>query len=265
MPKVSVIIPTRNRCQTLARAIKSVVGQAYRDFEIIVVNDGSTDETARYLSFLDVPSLISVNLDRSQGGGGARNEGIKRSRGDYIAFLDDDDAWERSKLTEQVALLEAKAAGLCYTGKRVFDSKGRLINYTYKKPRFGDPYRSIMNDNFIGATSSVMVKKRFVDLVKGFDPDLRALQDWDFYIRLIKNGCTLAGIDKPLVDYYFMNKAKNVSFNAGNHLDAAQRMKKKYAGDPAWGLLNRSLTAVTVKKALKSWGFLKGLVERKRR
>jgi glycosyltransferase involved in cell wall biosynthesis len=265
MPRVSVIIPTRNRRTTVARAVQSVLCQTYRDFELIIVNDGSTDDTACYLSSLDFPSLMCVNLDRNQGGGIARNQGIKHSSGELLAFLDDDDTWEPAKLAEQVGLLETKSAGLCFTGKRILNSQGKFLKYTFKKPRFTNPQKSIMYDNFIGATSSVMVPKRIAEVINGFDPDLPALQDWDFYIRLIKNGCVLAGIDKPLINYYWMDKMKNVSLNAQNHLFAAKRMKEKYAGDPDYSLLKRALFAVTVKKSLKSWGFLKGLAGWNRR
>lgn len=260
MPKVSVVIPTRNRYSTLTRAIRSVAAQTFSDFELIVINDCSTDGTANYLSTLNQTNSVCVNLENPGGGAAARNHGISRASGDYIAFLDDDDTWEPTKLEEQVVAIEEKGAGLCYTGKRIFNRRGRFLRYTCKKPRFTDAYQSIMYDNFIGSTSSIMVRKRLADEIDGFDPSLPALQDWDFYIRLIQKGCALVEIDKPLINYYFMDTANNISLNARNHQDAAQRMKEKYANDPAYHFLKRGLTAVTVKKAFKSWNFLKRLV-----
>jgi hypothetical protein len=81
------------------------------------------------------------------------------------------------------------------------------------------------------------------------------------YIRLFKKGGVLEGIDKPLVNYFFMDNAQNVSLNARNHLAAARRMRTKYAGEPAYGLLKKALMMTTVKKSFKSWAFFKGIIK----
>jgi glycosyltransferase involved in cell wall biosynthesis len=261
MPKVSVIIPTHNRRKALQRAIQSVLDQTYKDYEIIVVNDGSTDDTAHYLSTLEKKALRSIHGDRNSGGGFARNQGINQSNGEYIAFLDDDDAWEPAKLEEQVSLLTSSAAGLCRTGFNLFSRNGKFIKYVYNVPKFNDLFKSIMNDNFLGSTSSVLVKRTLVEAFNGFDPKLPALQDWDFFIRLLKERCAIAGIDKPLVRYYFMDDTRNVSFNYTNHMAAVKHLKMKYQQEKEYRLLKRALLMTTIKKALKSRGFLKAYVQ----
>lgn len=260
MPQVSVILPTHNRRKALQRAIQSVVDQTYSDYEIIVVNDGSTDDTADYLSTLKINTLRSIHSDRNSGGSIARNQGIDHSNGEYIAFLDDDDAWEPTKLEEQVPLLSTGGAGLCRTGFNLYSRDGTLIKYVYKSPRFNDHYKSVVADNFLGGTSSVLVKSSLVKAINGFDPNLPALQDWDFFIRLLKERCVIAGIDKPLVRYYFMDDARNVSFNFKKHMAAMKHLKMKYRQEREYRLLKRALFITTIKKALKSRGFLREFV-----
>ena len=257
MPKVSIIIPTYNRRNALQRAIQSVLDQTFKDYEIIVVNDGSTDNTADYLSTIEHKALRSIHCDRNHGGGFARNQGIDQSTGEYTAFLDDDDAWEPVKLKEQVSLLSTEGAGLCHTGFNLFSEDGSFIKYVFYRPKFNDLFKSIQYDNFLGGTSSVLVKSTLVKAINGFDTELPALQDYDFFIRLLKNGCTLASIEMPLVRYYFFDRDKNVSFNYKNHMAAVRRLKEKYRHEPDFHLLKKALRRITFKKALKSREFLK--------
>jgi glycosyltransferase involved in cell wall biosynthesis len=260
MPKISVIIPTRNRSHLLERALQSVLNQTMKDYEVIVINDGSTDETARYLSSLKLPFLTCVHLNENRGGGAARNTGISHASGEFVAFLDDDDTWEATKLKEQVTLMESKNAGLCQTGRNVYTVSGIKRKYIFYAPRYSDPLKSIMGDNYIGTTSSIMVRKQLVNDVGGFDPELPALQDWDFYIRLIKKGCLVVGIDKPLVNYYIIGAQKNVSFDAHRHLAAVRLLKQKFHPEPFFPLFKRALMIITVKKMFKSRCFLQSWI-----
>jgi glycosyltransferase involved in cell wall biosynthesis len=257
MPKVSVIIPTYNRRMALLRAIQSVLDQTFKDYEIIVVNDHSTDDTEHYLSTLQVKDLHQIHLDRNNGGGFARNQGIDRSSGDYIAFLDDDDAWEPTKLEEQMTLLSSTGAGLCHTGFNLFSENGKFIRYVYIRPEFNDRFKAIMHDNFLGGTSSIIAQSALVKAAGGFDPTLPALQDYDFFIRLLKKNPAVASIEKPLVRYYFIDRDKKVSFNYKNHMIAVRRIREKYREEPDFHLLEKALRRITFKKALKSREFLK--------
>ncbi|NOQ85501.1 MAG: glycosyltransferase, partial [Deltaproteobacteria bacterium] len=114
MPKVSVIIPTYNRAHTLREAIDSVLSQSYNDLELIIVDDGSTDETKVIVSSY-IPKLAYIYQER-QGVSAARNRGIKHAQGDYISFLDSDDLWLKDKLYLQMKFMESHPEALiCYT------------------------------------------------------------------------------------------------------------------------------------------------------
>jgi glycosyltransferase involved in cell wall biosynthesis len=107
MPRVSVIIPTHNRAELLSEAIESVLGQTYRDFELIVVDDGSTDRTSEVVSGIRDPRIIYQSQEKQERGA-ARNNGVAMSRGEYLTFLDDDDWYLPTKLELQVAALDAR-------------------------------------------------------------------------------------------------------------------------------------------------------------
>ncbi|MBN1130279.1 MAG: glycosyltransferase [Chitinispirillaceae bacterium] len=257
MPRVSVILPTCNRCAVLRRAVQSVLDQTFTDYELIVVNDGSGDETASYLSAIASEKIRVVQRECTGGGSAARNEGIMLAAGDYCAFIDDDDAWEPKKLEEQMSVIAPHDPDLCHTGINVYSAHGRLLTYVFKKARYDNSVRSIMYDNYIGTTSSVMVRTALVREIGGFDPALPALQDWDFYLRLCRKGCLIKGIDKPLVRYYFMDRTGNVSFNYANHARAVRYLGRKYRHEEYDGIFRRALWLTTVKKGLKSGHFLR--------
>src|SRR5258705_13939604 len=105
MSQVSVVIPTHNRSEFLRSAIASVLGQTYQDFELIVVDDASTDSTAEVVVSFNDSRIKFIRHQTNQGGSAARNTGIRASKCDYIAFLDDDDEWSPRKLSKQVEVL----------------------------------------------------------------------------------------------------------------------------------------------------------------
>ena len=256
MPTVSVIIPTCNRVDSLKQAVDSALNQTYRDFEIVVVNDGSTDRTSEYLSALNNPLLRYCEFAENRGGSSARNEGINKARGSLVAFLDDDDCWEPSKLEEQVNAMNRENADLCYTGvfKRTF--RGKIKRYIFMVPRFADLYKSIMANNFLGGTSSIIVKKELLEKIRGFDPLLPAMQDWDLFIRLLKNGCKIYGIDKPLVQYQVVDISRNISGSFHRYKTAEKYIRYKYRDSEFFPLLNRRMIFTEVTRHMKSFFFL---------
>lgn len=165
MSLVSVVIPTRNRAELLERAIKSVLLQTYNNWEIIIVDDNSTDDTKLVVEKFNDDKIRYITLIGKTGGAAARNVGINNANGEYVAFLDDDDEWLPEKLKKQFDLFSASPeAVLCYTGRTIVkESKlylGLSKKYSFKHPVSDDQFRSIMNDNYIGITSSVMIKKK---------------------------------------------------------------------------------------------------------
>ena len=186
-PKVSVIIPTYNRAHLVGRAIRSVLNQTYQDFEIIVVDDGSTDNTEEVVKSFNDPRIRYIRHEKNRGGSAARNTGIRAARSEYIAFLDSDDEWLPEKLEKQVLIFSDDQIGLVYTGRRVIDSRsGRCLSE--KIPEIeGDVYKQLLEGDFIGTCSSVMVKKGILEGIDGFDETLPSRQDWDCWLRVARN------------------------------------------------------------------------------
>lgn len=184
-PKVSVIIPAYNSAWCVCKAIDSVLAQSFGDFEIIVVNDGSTDSTLEVL--LKYGDAIRVINQRNGGMSNARNAGIQAARGEYLAFLDSDDWWLPGKLHKQVELLDTKPEiGFCSCSARVEDLTGRLLNL-WECPCWDGPFVVHLFGNGAdvpGSCSAVLARRELVLKVGAFDEALRGAEDPDLWIRL---------------------------------------------------------------------------------
>ncbi len=202
MPKVSVIIPTCNRAELVKRAIKSVLNQTYSDFEILVSDDASTDNTPQAVEDFSDDRIRFTRCDNNNGVAVLRNNAVKSSKGEYIAFLDDDDEWLPSKLEKQIRLLEGSPdkLGAVYTGINSLDDKlGRIVET--KIPRYsGNILRELLLNNFI-TTSSVIVKKHCFDEVGLFDAEYQSASDNDMWIRIAQR-FEFDYVREPLVNYY---------------------------------------------------------------
>lgn len=226
---VSVIIPTHNRANLLLRAIKSVQEQTIKDLEIIVVSDGSTDDTA------DVMKKISNEDNRinyisyfpGHNGNYARNRGIMAAKGDYIAFLDDDDEWLPMKLEMQLEVMNSQPdVVLVYTGvKHIYVDEG--VEYTSLPKKQGDLSKEILLGNWIGSTSTVLLRKEVLDKSGVFDEDLEARQDYDLWIRIAQYGNISAVID-PMINYYNYKSTKQVSSYTWKYVEASKKIDNKY-------------------------------------
>lgn len=205
---ISVIIPTHNRSELLARAIRSVLDQTYNQVEIIVVDDASTDNTKSVVESFRAANIKYIRHETNMGGSASRNTGIKNASYEYIAFLDDDDEWLPEKLEYQMGrFIDSEEAGAIYTGFLKVDAKsGKIINITIPKKR-GYIFEDLLIRNVVGTTSTVIVKKALFDKVGLFDERLRASQDADMWRRLSKD-CFFEYIDIPLVKYYVHEGAR---------------------------------------------------------
>jgi len=256
MPEVSVILPTYNRCETLKRALQSVLAQTFQDIEVIIVDDGSTDQTPEYCSSLDNPKVTCKQFEINKGGNYARNEGITHSNGELIAFIDDDDYWMPEKLEKQVEMIHKEHVDLCYTAKNIVYKGKKSKKYSLIKPRYKDLHKAIMYDNFIGSTSSIVIPKAVLENVGGFDPDLPALQDYDLYIRLIQKGHTIKCIIEPLIDYRVIDEKRSISCSLDEFRRASKYLIEKFHDDPYLYLFKRGLRIITLKRTIKSRHFL---------
>jgi glycosyltransferase involved in cell wall biosynthesis len=189
VPAVSIVLPTFNQARWLDGAIESVRRQTFADWELLVVDDGSTDDTpaivARYAAEARIRYLPGPRTERAA----ARNRGIAASSGDLVAFLDTDDRWLPEKLHRQVAALAAaRDAGLCYTIARFVDADDRPLALR-KPPRAvaGNLFPALMRANLI-IIASVVVRRRCLDEVGGFDETLPVYgcEDWDVWLRIAR-------------------------------------------------------------------------------
>jgi glycosyltransferase involved in cell wall biosynthesis len=184
-PTVSVVIPAFNAAWCVRKAIDSVLAQDYHDFELIVVDDGSTDDTAAVLA--SYGASIRVISQTNGGMSSARNAGIRAARGEFLAFLDADDWWFPHKLDRQVALLRDRPElGFCSCAARVENPEGRLLNL-WSCPVWQEPFVVHLfgsGADVPGSCSAVMARRELVQRVGAFDESLRGAEDPDLWIRL---------------------------------------------------------------------------------
>jgi len=202
-PTVSVIVPTYNRAHLLGRAIKSVLDQTYQDFELIIVDDASTDNTKEVVKCLDDPRIRYVRHEENRGGAAARNTGIKTARGQFIAFQDSDDRWLPDKLEKQMRVFKSASpkVGVVYTGFwRLRDGERTYIPSSKVTRREGDIHDVLLEKNFV--TTHVVVRKECFGKAGMFDERLPRLQDWDLWIRISRYYHFLY-VGEPLVEVYY--------------------------------------------------------------
>ena len=202
-PMVSVVIPTYNCARYLPEAIDSVLAQTYRDFEIIVVDDGSTDNTPEVLARYG--DQIRIIRQPDQGRSAARNAGILAARGEYIAFLDADDLWLPQKLEKQLALFAARAEiGWVYSDYRRLAELGSDTDTFFHRAGLRPPPEGrILPELLSGcitSTITVMARASCFRRVGLFDPSLTRAEDYDMWIRLATQ-FDAACVDEPLALY----------------------------------------------------------------
>lgn len=184
---ISVILPTYNREALLHRSIQSILNQTYKQFELIVVDDASTDETSKIISKIHDPRLRYVKQPVNQGACAARNRGIKESKGDYIAFQDSDDVWLANKLETQIRYLERMQSDIVFCAFLRYGTGGNPIGiFPGKSVQPGlISYQQLLKGNLI-STQTMLGKKECFDQYL-FDESMPRLQDWELVLRLSRN------------------------------------------------------------------------------
>lgn len=187
-PAISIIIPTYNRAAFIGEAIDSVLRQTFGDFELIVINDGSTDETEEIVGRFEDNRLTFIQQENA-GRSAARNRAIAMARGKYIAFLDSDDTYLRDKLERQVNFMEAHPEiGMIYTSAKCIDAEGRILtNHVYVASVSGQIYRQVAFFRPVTITlPTVMLRREVLDNVGGFDEKMERFEDTDLWRRISK-------------------------------------------------------------------------------
>jgi glycosyltransferase involved in cell wall biosynthesis len=201
-PKVSVVIPTYNRGSTIKRAVASVLAQGFPIHEVVIVDDGSTDDTLEILSKIKDSRIKVIESPGRSGAPSARNLGVEASSGEWIAFQDSDDYWFGHKLERQFErLAQFPNAVLCYCGLiQYYDGVLGFVPNKSIRTLEGDIYDELLQASFISTQTIVVKKSTFLES-GGFRPDMPRLQDWELVLRLAKLGpfcCVL----EPLVIAY---------------------------------------------------------------
>ncbi|MCP3871726.1 MAG: glycosyltransferase [Desulfobacteraceae bacterium] len=236
---VSVILPTYNRAWTLADAIDSVLGQDYPYIELIVIDDGSTDNTQELLE--SYKKEVTIIKQENSGVSAARNAGIKKSKGRFIALLDSDDAWDKRKISCQIDFFKQNTEALICQTEEIWIRNGKRVNpkIKHKKPSgmIFDPSLHLC----LVSPSAVMMRKELFDIKGYFNEDFTVCEDYDLWLR-VSSTLPVSLIDKPytikrgghedqLSNYHSQDKFRirslmNLIDNAGLTPDQVQKVKK---------------------------------------
>lgn len=201
LPLVSVVVPAYEAMQYLPEAIASVWAQRFSDFEVIVVNDGSTDDIVQWAS-TQTDTRFRFVSQQNQGLSGARNAGIRLALGEFIAFLDADDTWDPLKLEQQVEVLQrSPKAALVYTWSQIVDAKAQPTGRIFTSDAEGEVWDELILHNVVGCGSTPMVRRCCFDALGVFDEDLGScVEDWDMWLRLAAS-YPFCVVKAPLVCY----------------------------------------------------------------
>ena len=199
-PEVSVIITSYNYGRFLAGALESTLGQTFGDFEVIVVDDGSTDDTSEVVRrYLDDPRVRYLHTEHI-GQPGAKNAGIREARSPFVAFLDADDLWLPTKLERQLELFRSDPdLGVTYTRQILIDEEGYELEYKQPILHQGQVLETLFRGNFVCFSSS-MIARRVLDEVGSFDEGIPMSIDYDLWLRVAMRH-RFDYVDEPLVKY----------------------------------------------------------------
>jgi len=227
-PRVSVVIPAYNRAESLGRAVDSALAQTVDDIEVLVVDDGSTDETAALIEGVSDPRVRYLTHDANRGVSAARNTGVEAARGDYVAFLDSDDEWLPRKLDRQLSVLDDRGEGwvgaYCDIASTGLSTGGRIAAAVSERvfrsaaPREGGRELAealLSMQVFMGPGSTLLVDRDVIASTGGFDEGLSIYEDWDLVLRVLSVG-KLAYVDEPLAVTHFTGDAPAEAYVAND-------------------------------------------------
>jgi glycosyltransferase involved in cell wall biosynthesis len=233
-PCVSVIIPAYNIAEFIGETLDSVMAQTYTDYEVVIVNDGSPDTEAMERVLAGYPDRIVYIKQENQGAGAARNAGLKAAHGRYVAFLDGDDVWFPSHLSEQVALIESGPGyDLVYADAEIFGGNHDNFRTCMEaNPSDGEAtFDSLLSSKCSVITSAVVARREPIIEVGSFDETLRNAQDFDLWLRLAKRpGARLNYQRKVLIRHRIGHES--LASNEIRSLEAEVRVLTKMAERP---------------------------------
>jgi len=232
-PRVSVVIPAFQSQARIGRTLARLREQTFSDFEVIVVNDGSTDATSQVVRQAMVDDARIQLIEQSNGGiAVARNRALEAARGDIVAFLDDDDLWHREKLALQVSRLDgARGAAVVSCLSALVDVDGRLLGWRFGGTPEGDVYREMLEWDMVSGGSVAMATRASLEEAGGFDASLPDRADWDLWIRLARRH-RFTCVPRTLVGY--TRRPGSVSQSYDRMVEHGQRvLAKARRADPS--------------------------------
>lgn len=212
---VSIIIPCYNAEKYIAETIQSVINQTYKNWELIIVNDGSTDHSLNIIKeFAANDNRISLIDKPNSGVSDSRNKGLEKAKGEYIAFLDADDVWNSQYLEKQIANLQSNRFNISYTACQLINQNGEKLQKHLRgenNPQLNDFL--LQKGNYITSPSGIVYKRECFNKVNGFDSNLSNNADQDILIQMLAKGNTIGYIDECLWNYriHDNNMSKNIA------------------------------------------------------
>ncbi|HLO87539.1 MAG TPA: glycosyltransferase [Nostocaceae cyanobacterium] len=254
LPKISVIIPAFNCESTIKRTIESVLNQTFTDWELIIINDGSTDATLDIISAFSDSRLKVFSFDNA-GGNVSRNRGLKLAMGEFVSFLDGDDMWTSDKLLSQLkALQNNPQAAVAYSWTDYIDENDKIVISGGRLVANGNVYERLLLTNFLENGSNPLIRKEAIIELGGFDENLSAAQDWDMWLRL---AAKFEFVNVPSAQILYRISANSVSSNLVRQERAClQVLEKAYQQKPSalrdnWHLSLANLYKYLTCKALQ--------------
>ena len=217
--KISIIMAAYNAERTIAQAIQSVIEQTYDNWELLIINDCSKDNTVGVINSYTDPRIRLLQNPTNLGVSKTRKAGMDAAKGEWIAILDSDDAWARDKLEKQMRLVESTGAQLVFTGSAFMDDEGKPIDWVLHVPEKIE-YKELLKQNLV-SNSSVLVKKELYEKHYAIGDGMH--EDFAIWLGITRDGHTAYGIDEPLLIYRLSNMSKS-----SNKLKAAKMNWKTY-------------------------------------
>lgn len=243
MPRVSVIIPAYNPGPYLALAIDSVVGQTFSDWEIIVVDDGSPEDLSYVTEHYPSVTLIQQN---NQGQSAARNTGIRRAAGEYVAFLDQDDLWLPRKVERQVALMDSHPRmGFCHTQFDIIDAGGAKICDGFGRHQ---TYADMLTGSGVCGATTVMVRRSVLS-VNPFNTAFEPAEDYDLWLRLTRDH--QSGFVSSCEALYRQHGANQTRYYRETHAAIVSILKQHHAAAQARSEKSFAIAAKTGMKRIR--------------
>ena len=231
MKKVSIIIPVYNSAKYITQCIESVINQTYKNIEIIIIDDNSTDESIEIIKKIKDKRIKLISIKQNKGVANARNTGIKKATGDYICFLDSDDYWYKNKIEKQIDFIEKNNYVFIYTSYVYLRGNDKHIAKVPKKLTYKEALR-----NTAIFTSTVMLNMKYLTKKDITMPDIKAGQDTATWWQVLKKGITAYGIEEPLAIYRVGNKSLS-----SNKIKALKRTWKLYLREDINTIMNKGV------------------------